>query len=86
MRSKDRFRGCLCGGAVGDALGYPVEFLEDGEIFRRFGEGGITDYVLTPEGVAEVSDDTDITLFSAGALLSGSTLGRVSGEKTMPYR
>ena len=79
MRSKDRFRGCLCGGAVGDALGYPVEFLEDGEIFRRFGEGGITDYVLTPEGVAEVSDDTQMTLFTAGALLTASTVRRVTG-------
>lgn len=86
MRSKDRFRGCLCGGAVGDALGYPVEFLEDGEIFRRFGEGGITDYVLTPEGVAEVSDDTQMTLFTAGALLTASTVRRVTGEKTKPYR
>ena len=24
---RDRFRGCLLGGALGDALGYPVEFL-----------------------------------------------------------
>ena len=24
---RDRIRGCLIGGAAGDALGYPVEFL-----------------------------------------------------------
>jgi len=27
-RDKDHFRGCLLGGAVGDALGWPVEFLK----------------------------------------------------------
>ena len=30
---QDRIRGCLFGGAVGDALGYPVEFLSEKEIF-----------------------------------------------------
>ncbi len=34
MRSK--FLGCLLGGAVGDALGAPVEFMSLAEIRRRF--------------------------------------------------
>ena len=29
---RDRFRGCMLGGAVGDALGAPLEFLTAGEI------------------------------------------------------
>ena len=41
----------------GDALGYEVEFLGEAAIFARFGEGGITEYVLR-NGVAEISDDT----------------------------
>ena len=32
-----RFRGCLLGGAVGDALGAPVEFMDLAEIRARFG-------------------------------------------------
>ncbi len=32
-RYLDKIRGCLFGGAVGDALGYPVEFLSEKEIF-----------------------------------------------------
>lgn len=44
MRSIDKFRGCLIGGAVGDALGYAVEFMEDADIFRKYGENGITEY------------------------------------------
>ena len=38
-----RFHGCLLGGAVGDALGAPVEFLKRAEILRAFGPGGIRD-------------------------------------------
>lgn len=41
---RDKIRGSLFGGAVGDALGYPVEFLRSSEIFRRYGEKGICDY------------------------------------------
>ena len=29
---QDRIRGCMFGGAVGDALGYPVEFLVEEQI------------------------------------------------------
>ncbi|MBK1619743.1 ADP-ribosylglycohydrolase family protein [Lamprobacter modestohalophilus] len=39
-----RFLGCLLGGAVGDALGAPVEFMKRAEILRRFGPKGITQY------------------------------------------
>jgi len=38
---RERFRGCLLGGAVGDALGAPVEFMGHAEILRRFGAAGI---------------------------------------------
>ena len=36
---RDRYRGCLLGGAVGDALGAGIEFLSVGEIRQRFGKG-----------------------------------------------
>ena len=86
MRNRDRFRGCLCGGAVGDALGYPVKDAEDSEIFRRWGENGITEYAPDEGGVAEVSANTQLTLYTANALLAASTARRVTGEKTRPYR
>ncbi len=62
-----KYKGCLIGGASGDALGYAVEFLELCEIFRRYGENGITEYALV-NGVAQISDDTQMTLFTAEAL------------------
>ena len=37
-----RVRGCLLGGAVGDALGYPIEFLPLERIRTVHGERGVT--------------------------------------------
>ena len=72
MRDLDRFRGCLIGGAAGDALGYEVEFKNEGQIFSRYGERGITKYELH-NGKALISDDTQMTLFTATGLLTGTT-------------
>ena len=41
---KDKYRGCLIGGAVGDALGYAVEFSSENSIFSVYGKSGITEY------------------------------------------
>lgn len=61
----------LVGGAIGDALGYAVEFLED-QIFRKYGCEGITEYDLV-NGKALISDDTQMTLFTANGILVGDT-------------
>lgn len=74
MKSISKYRGCLLAGAVGDALGYPVEFLGEGEIFSRYGRPGIRSYELAG-GVAEISDDTQMTMFTAAGLLSAATGG-----------
>jgi ADP-ribosylglycohydrolase len=34
-RNHKFFRGCLVGGAIGDALGWPIEFLDLNEILER---------------------------------------------------
>lgn len=78
MRSLDKFRGCLLGGAAGDALGYEVEFMDVNSIRDRFGSTGITEYVLH-NGVALISDDTQMTLFTATGLLVGTTRGKMRG-------
>lgn len=81
----DSIRGCLFGGAVGDALGYPVEFLQDQSIFVRYGKGGITKYELDfASGKALISDDTQMTLFTANGLLVGDTRGCMRGIRALP--
>ena len=46
MRKQDKFRGCIFGGAVGDALGFAVEFMDIGQILHKYGETGINAYEL----------------------------------------
>lgn len=85
--TRDRFRGCLVGGAVGDALGYTVEFMGEHEIFSHYGSGGITSYELdSTSGKALVSDDTQMTLFTAAGLLVGRTQEVTNGTAESPRR
>ena len=82
---KDKVRGCLIGGAAGDALGYAIEFDSEDEIFSRFGRPGITEYSLDGRsGKAVISDDTQMTLFTANGLLVGDTRGCVRGIQGPP--
>lgn len=65
----DKYRGCLLGGAVGDALGVPVEFLDEPDIFKKYGKRGITSFTKLG-GTGKFSDDTQMTLFTAAGLLA----------------
>ena len=78
MRDLNKFKGCLIGGAVGDALGYAVEFMPDHAILEKYGNNGITEYELH-NGIAEISDDTQMTMFTANGLLLGTTRGKLRG-------
>lgn len=69
--NKDKYIGCLQGGAVGDALGAPIEFLSLAEIRDCYGEDGIQDYVEYEGMRGAFTDDTQMTLFTAEALLRG---------------
>ena len=60
-KSVDRFRGCLLGGAVGDALGAPVEFTSLQEIRTRFGRDGVADFAPAYGRVGAITDDTQMT-------------------------
>lgn len=75
---RDFVRGSLIGGAAGDALGYAVEFNSYSEIISKYGLSGITEYELV-NGVAEISDDTQMTLFTANGMLMGLTRGYMRG-------
>lgn len=61
---RSRFEGCLLGGAVGDALGAPVEFMSLGETCQSHGRHGIRDL-----GDGRFTDDTQMTIFTVEGLL-----------------
>lgn len=78
-RVKDCIRGSLMAGAAGDALGYTVEFMSWQSILKRYGSKGITRFELDGNGKALVSDDTQMTLFTANGMLMGITRGYMRG-------
>lgn len=69
---KSRMIGCLLGGAIGDAMGYPVEFMRYVEITRYFGGAGVRDLSESNH----ISDDTQMTLFTAEGLLNAHKTGK----------
>ena len=69
---KSRLIGCLLGGAIGDAMGYPVEFMRYADIARYFGGAGVRDLSAS----TLVSDDTQMTLFTAEGLLNANRLNK----------
>lgn len=69
-----RVRGCLLGTAVGDALGWPVEFESLSRIRARYGPDGIQEFdPRAPGGLGAVTDDTQMTLFTAEGVLRSTT-------------
>lgn len=66
---KRHYQGCLLGGAVGDALGAPIEFWPKNRIREVFGPSGITNYSEYGDGSGRFTDDTQMTLFTAEGLL-----------------
>lgn len=73
---QDKCRGSLIGRAIGDALGYPVEFVNSfEEIKAKYGDNGIVEYDMSYPCLDEkldkalFSDDTQMTLYTAEGLL-----------------
>jgi len=69
IEPEDRMRGCLLGGAVGDALGAPVEFMSTAEIRKAFGSDGVRDFAPAYGRLGAITDDTQMTLFTAEGLI-----------------
>ena len=65
----EKIEGCLFGLAIGDALGYQVEFMDLKDISKKFGKGGVRD--LDSSGF--YSDDTQMSLATARALIDSKS-------------
>ena len=86
LRTKDRIRGSMMAGVAGDALGYTVEFMSRRSIIEQYGSKGITKFDLSSDGKALVSDDTQMTLFTACGMLMGVTRGYMRGIGGQPEK
>lgn len=65
---KSRIHGCLLGGALGDSLGYAVEFDSIDQIRARFGASGLTGFEALAR-TSPFSDDTQMTLYTVDGLV-----------------
>ncbi len=75
------FQGCLLAGAVGDALGAPVEFMSIDRIRSEFGETGLTDYAEAYGRLGAITDDTQMTLFTAEGLILSKVRQEYAGDQ-----
>lgn len=75
IKLQDRIWGCLCGVAIGDALGMPTSFMPPQEIKARFGR--ITGFEPAPPDhiyhagyiPGRITDDTEQTIYIARSLI-----------------
>jgi ADP-ribosyl-[dinitrogen reductase] hydrolase len=74
--ARERIVGCLLGGAIGDALGAGIEFQSWASIRSRHGDDGVTGFVPCYGRAVAVTDDTQMTLFTAEGLLVARATGR----------
>lgn len=80
----DKSRACLILGAIGDALGAPVEFMKRDEIIKKYGDSpgevnGIQMLDIAYGRKGAVTDDTQMTLFAADGLISAYKRGADRG-------
>lgn len=75
-----RLRGCLLAGAVGDALGAPLEFMTGGAIRQKWGPLGPEGYVAGAWPAGSITDDTQMTLFTAEGMIRARNRLALDGE------
>lgn len=80
---RSRQLACLLGGAIGDAVGYRVEFKRWPEIERLHGTLGIT--LAAAAGPLIVSDDTQMTLFTLEGMARATCPQQVIPEVREAY-
>ncbi|MBW8190651.1 ADP-ribosylglycohydrolase family protein [Neiella marina] len=76
---KLKFISCLLGGAIGDAFGAPVEFMSRKAILQKYGSNGITDFDIAYGRKGAITDDTQMTLFTAEGLIRAWVRSRFKG-------
>lgn len=83
-------QGCLLGGAVGDAMGAPVEFDSLDRILVKYDEGGIDGYSPAYGRKGAITDDTQMTLFTAEGMIlwraRGGTAARMEDLPVFLYQ
>src|SRR5262245_17787176 len=78
-RTRGHFSDCLLGGAGGEAIGAAVEFRSIRQIRDKYGPAGIEDYDIAYGRRGAITDDTQMTLFTAEGVLRADARRRLKG-------
>jgi len=79
-RSKAYYRGCMVGGAIGDALAYPRKYMSPAALSDLLGPRGIDRLIVNKAvGKALISDDTQLTAFTADGVIWADSRARKRG-------
>lgn len=68
-RTIDHFKACMLGGAIGYAMGAPIEFVSIYQIRSALGHHGVTGYSKAYGRICAFTDDLQMTLFTADGLI-----------------
>ena len=73
---EDKFKGCILGAAIGDALGMPTEYLSSKEELNHYFKGPVRDFQKAPFGqpcahleAGQYTDDTQQIIILANSLI-----------------
>ena len=80
-RTSEHFKGCILCGAIGDALGAPIEFMAIDQIRSTYGDQGLTYYSEAYGRNGAITDDTQMTLFTAEGLILSKVRQEYEGDK-----
>ncbi|MFC7342176.1 ADP-ribosylglycohydrolase family protein [Saccharopolyspora griseoalba] len=77
--ARDRFRGAVLGGAIGEALGAQVAADSWAEIQDRHGPGGLTDYIPAGFPSGRLGSEAQLLLFCVEGTLRANIARRTTG-------
>ena len=81
-KNLDRYRGCLLGLAVGDAMGMPVDDMTLEQIRENYGPNGLLGYDLRSD-YAEITSYTQLAAYVCNSLLLSVSRGK--GDRKLEY-
>ncbi len=79
-RILEHFKGCMIGGAIGDALGASIEFMCMDQIRSNFGETGLANYSEVYGRNGAITDDTQMALFTSEGLILSKVRQEYEGD------
>lgn len=77
--TQSRFRGCLLGGAIGDALGAAVNSLSLGQIRKCYGPNGIREFSPTFGRLGAITAHTQLIMFTVEGIIRANIRGKAKG-------